>query len=223
VTIAIDFSRSLSLTRFLLSFLSSRSPHFPLSLSLSLPKRRLHPRSHYMYVWNNAIHVRHDPCIHDTTHLYLTRLTHTWPDSPTSATTKFTCAFHKKDPYLRKKVPLYSQKSPIHPQKNPIYPQKSPSHPPPTIVENIRSYGVASMSRTLKIIGLFCKRALQKRPIFCKETYMFKRSIDRSHPIPFFVSTIGDRWTQLYAITTRERKPTGTKPTKRELYMYIYI
>jgi len=28
--------------------------------------------------------------------------------------------------------------------------------------------GVAMVSRLLKIIGLFCKRALQKRPIFCK-------------------------------------------------------
>ena len=29
-------------------------------------------------------------------------------------------------------------------------------------------YGVATISRLLKIIGLFCKRALQKRPTFCK-------------------------------------------------------
>ena len=31
-------------------------------------------------------------------------------------------------------------------------------------------YGVATISRMLKNIGLFCKRDLQKRPIFCKET-----------------------------------------------------
>jgi len=41
---------------------------------------------------------------------------------------------------------------------------------------------VASISRLLKIIGLFCKRALQKRPIFCKETYNFKEPTIRSHP-----------------------------------------
>jgi len=35
----------------------------------------------------------------------------------------------------------------------------------------------------LKNIGLFCKRALQKRPIFCKETYIFKHPTNRSHPI----------------------------------------
>ena len=29
-------------------------------------------------------------------------------------------------------------------------------------------YGVATISRLLKITGLFCKRALQKRPILCK-------------------------------------------------------
>jgi len=42
---------------------------------------------------------------------------------------------------------------------------------------------VATMSRLLKIIGLFCKRALPKRPIFFKETYNFKEPTNRSHPI----------------------------------------
>jgi len=36
------------------------------------------------------------------------------------------------------------------------------------------SCGVATISRLLKIIGLFYKRALQKRPIFSKERYNFK-------------------------------------------------
>ena len=35
----------------------------------------------------------------------------------------------------------------------------------------------------LKNIGLFCKRALQKRPVFCKETCIFKHPTNRSHPI----------------------------------------
>jgi len=39
------------------------------------------------------------------------------------------------------------------------------------------------MSRMLKNIGLFCKIALQKRPIFCKETYIFKHPTNRCHPI----------------------------------------
>jgi len=44
-------------------------------------------------------------------------------------------------------------------------------------------YGVATASRLLKNIGLFCKRALQKRPVFCKETCIFKHPTHRSHPI----------------------------------------
>jgi len=42
---------------------------------------------------------------------------------------------------------------------------------------------VASSSRLLEITGLFCKRALQKRPIFSTETYNFKEPTTRSHPI----------------------------------------
>jgi len=45
-------------------------------------------------------------------------------------------------------------------------------------------YGVATISKMLKNIGLFCKRALQKRPVFCKETCIFKHPTHRSHPIP---------------------------------------
>jgi len=46
------------------------------------------------------------------------------------------------------------------------------------------SYGVATVSRLLKIIGLFCKRALSKRGYSAKETYDFKEPTSRSHPIP---------------------------------------
>jgi len=48
---------------------------------------------------------------------------------------------------------------------------------------DVSYYGVATMSRLLKSIGLFCKRALQKRPIFSKETYNLKEPTNRSHPI----------------------------------------
>ena len=34
-----------------------------------------------------------------------------------------------------------------------------------------------------EILVLFCKRALQKKHIFCKETYIFKHPTNRSHPI----------------------------------------
>jgi len=43
-------------------------------------------------------------------------------------------------------------------------------------------YGVAAISRLLKITGLFCKRALQKRQYSAKETNHLKEP-DRSHPI----------------------------------------
>ena len=44
-------------------------------------------------------------------------------------------------------------------------------------------YGVATINRFLKIIGLFCKRALHKRRYSAKETYNFKEPTNRSHPI----------------------------------------
>ena len=44
-------------------------------------------------------------------------------------------------------------------------------------------YGVATMSRLLKIIGLFCKRALYKRLYSAKEIHHFKGPTHRSHPI----------------------------------------
>ena len=48
-------------------------------------------------------------------------------------------------------------------------------------------YGVATISRLLKIIGVFCKRALQKRLYSTKETYDFKEPTNRSHPIYMYV------------------------------------
>jgi len=57
-------------------------------------------------------------------------------------------------------------------------------------------YGVATISRMLKNIGLFCKRALQKRPVFCKETCIFKHPTHRSHPIAT-ISNQHDKFTSL--------------------------
>jgi len=48
----------------------------------------------------------------------------------------------------------------------------------------IRQYGVATISRLLKITGLVCERALLKRQYSAKETYNFEEPTDRSHPIP---------------------------------------
>jgi len=42
---------------------------------------------------------------------------------------------------------------------------------------------VATISRLLKITGLFCQRALEKRGYSAKETYDYKEPTNRSHPI----------------------------------------
>jgi len=44
-------------------------------------------------------------------------------------------------------------------------------------------YGVAIISRLLKMIGLFCRRALEKRLYSAKETYNLKEPTNRNHPI----------------------------------------
>jgi len=46
-----------------------------------------------------------------------------------------------------------------------------------------QQYEMASISMLLKIIGLFCIRALQKRRHSAKKTYIFKEPANRSHPI----------------------------------------
>jgi len=46
------------------------------------------------------------------------------------------------------------------------------------------SYGVASISRLLWIIGLFCRISSLLEGSFAKETYHFKEPTNRSHPIP---------------------------------------
>ena len=45
------------------------------------------------------------------------------------------------------------------------------------------THGVAGISRLLKIIGLFWKRALEKRQYSAKETCNFKEPTNQSHPI----------------------------------------
>jgi len=55
-----------------------------------------------------------------------------------------------------------------------------------TVVESLHVrdlYGMATISRLLKTIGHFCKRALYKRLYFAKKTYNSKEPTNRSHPI----------------------------------------
>jgi len=45
-------------------------------------------------------------------------------------------------------------------------------------------YGVATISRLLKIIGLFCRILSLLQVSFAKETYNFEEPTNRCHPIP---------------------------------------
>ena len=47
----------------------------------------------------------------------------------------------------------------------------------------VHAYGVATISRPLKIIGFFCRISTFFQVSFAKETYNFKESNIRSHPI----------------------------------------
>jgi len=47
----------------------------------------------------------------------------------------------------------------------------------------VEHYGVPTISRLRKIVGLFCKRALWKKLYSAKETYNLKKPTNRSHPI----------------------------------------
>jgi len=49
------------------------------------------------------------------------------------------------------------------------------------VCASLSGYGVASVSRIDKIVGLFCKRALQKRRYSAKETYNLIDPTDRSY------------------------------------------
>ena len=53
----------------------------------------------------------------------------------------------------------------------------------PLVYRHTDYHGVATISRLLKITGLFCKRALEKRLYSAKETYNFNEPTNRSHPI----------------------------------------
>ena len=48
-------------------------------------------------------------------------------------------------------------------------------------------YGVATVSRLLKMIGLFCRISSLLQDSFAKETYDFQEPTDRSHPISVFM------------------------------------
>jgi len=88
-------------------------------------------------------------------------------------------------------------------------------------------YGVATMSRMLKNIGLFCKRGLQKRPVFCKETCIFKHPTHRSHPIAgkgFNQAALSGFCTLPWSTLQRNSKvDKGSVQNPKNTAHYIYI
>jgi len=76
--------------------------------------------------------------------------------------------------------------------------QKGPTHIQTTFSnDSFESYRVVTISRLLTIIGLFCKRALQKRLYSAKETNDFTEPTYRSHPIPLNIRSLCKRTLQI--------------------------
>jgi len=55
------------------------------------------------------------------------------------------------------------------------------------LCQTVLQYGVATISRLLKIIGLFCRISSLLQGSFAKERYNFKEPTNRIHPIPEYV------------------------------------
>ena len=87
------------------------------------------------------------------------------------------------------------------------------------------AYGVASISRLLQIIGLFCKRALQKRRYSAKETCNFKEPTNRSHPIPHldFDQVPLDRFFEIHRGAESINRLGLFGSIYIHVYMYLYI
>jgi len=70
-------------------------------------------------------------------------------------------------------------------------------------------YRVATISRLLQIIGLFCKRALYNNRLYpAKETYHFKEPTDRGHPIKGPVCPVNKSCVCI--VSLRQRSPANT-------------
>jgi len=59
----------------------------------------------------------------------------------------------------------------------------------PSVLMSEKVYGVATISRLLRITGLFCRISSLVGGSFAKETYDFKEPTNRSHPVHTFLMT----------------------------------
>ena len=68
--------------------------------------------------------------------------------------------------------------------------------------EKMRGYRVATISRLLRIIGLFCRISSFLWNSFAKETYNFKEPTNRSHPTCVYLCvSLGCRVLGVYDFT----------------------
>jgi len=56
-----------------------------------------------------------------------------------------------------------------------------------SVLNCLTCYGVATISRLLKMIGIFCRILSLLWVSFAKETYHFEEPTNRSHPIPWII------------------------------------
>ena len=99
------------------------------------------------------------------------------------------------------------------------------------VCQSCQSYGVATISRLLKTIGLFCRMSSLLRVSFAKEAYNFKEPTDRSPPIAVIsVQVSHDNrvmshiWLTRFTYTNKPcRTSHVTHMNETFPYMYIYI
>ena len=165
--------------------------------------------THACVIWR--IRMWHDAFIRDMTHSYVTWLVHMWRDQfkcdmtyshvtcrashahPTNITHMSPEAFMRdmthsyvtwlihmwRDPFIYDMTYSHVTCCASHAHSTNITHTSREAF----ICDTNWSYGVATISRPLKIKGLFCKRALLKRSYSAYETYNLKEPTNRSHPI----------------------------------------
>jgi len=153
------------------------------------------------YRWANAHTTR--PCsrMGDVSRMWMSRVTHIWMSHITReseachtcgrvtriqkscAKIRIGCATHMNEPcdiYIHEQVSLLCTLHSLAQEM--VMSHMWLRHTNTSFMSKVW-YGVATISRLLKITGLFCKRALWKRRFSAKETYDFKEPTNRSHPI----------------------------------------
>ena len=127
-------------------------------------------------------------------HIHTQRHTHAYIHTPTHARVHTRAQTHNTHTDTQTRTQTHTQ---THTHIATYSRTSKPTHwagRPPRLAlhcgQGTHIYGVATSSRLLKIIGLFCKRALQKRRYSAKETCNLKEPINRRHLIPPHVSRV---------------------------------